>query len=257
MSRNQACSDWWEHFVAVAAVNGCFDWQAGAAQACCGAARSRENRTVSTGLQFVPGRLANPAGPAAPGVSPRAAPVRHLHRLFAVAALVTTTGCGPSNTAGEAPLAAAEWHEFQGTWTAAGDRHTIRLGSDRRASIANLNGTLLLAGTARPGLGFRAEAIVLNDSVSGMVGRAVWTDERGDQVYSELRGEGTATGNRIQSGPCSAVPAATRAQPAATSSPGASCSRPRTEACRANLSASRAGCGRHPPAAPVAGGQKP
>ena len=25
----------------------------------------------------------------------------------------------------------------------------------------------------------------------------VWTDERGDQVYSELRGEGTATGNRI------------------------------------------------------------
>ena len=197
MSRNQSCSDWWEHFVAVAAVNGCFDWQAGAAQACCGAARSGENRTVSTGLQFVPGRLANPAGPAAPGVSPRAAPVRHLHRLFAVAALVATTGCGPSNTAGEAPLAAAEWHEFQGTWTAAGDRHTIRLGSDRRASIANLNGTLLLAGSVRPGLGFRAEAIVLNDSVSGMVGRAVWTDERGDQVYSELRGEGTATGNRI------------------------------------------------------------
>ena len=25
-----------------------------------------------------------------------------------------------------------------------------------------------------------------------MVGRAVWTDERGDQVFSELRGEGTA-----------------------------------------------------------------
>ena len=43
----------------------------------------------------------------------------------------------------------------------------------------------------------RAEAIVLNDSTTGMVGRAVWTDERGDQVYSELRGEGTATGNKI------------------------------------------------------------
>jgi hypothetical protein len=38
---------------------------------------------------------------------------------------------------------------------------------------------------------------VLNDSATGMVGRAVWTDERGDQAYSELRGEGTATGNRI------------------------------------------------------------
>jgi hypothetical protein len=29
------------------------------------------------------------------------------------------------------------------------------------------------------------------------VGRSVWTDERGDQVFSELRGEGTATSNRI------------------------------------------------------------
>ena len=30
-----------------------------------------------------------------------------------------------------------------------------------------------------------------------MVGRSVWTDEHGDQIYSELRGEGSATGNRI------------------------------------------------------------
>jgi hypothetical protein len=73
----------------------------------------------------------------------------------------------------------------------------MRLGGDRRASIANLNGSLLLAGPARPAIGFRAEAIVLNDSVTGMVGRAVWTDERGDQAYSELKGEGTATGNKI------------------------------------------------------------
>ena len=65
----------------------------------------------------------------------------------------------------------------------------------RRSRICN--GSLLLAGPSRPGVGFRAEAIVLNDSATGMVGRAVWTDERGDQVYSELRGEGTATGNRI------------------------------------------------------------
>jgi hypothetical protein len=54
-----------------------------------------------------------------------------------------------------------------------------------------------LAGPSRPGVGFRAEAIVLNDSATGMVGRSVWTDERGDQVFSELRGEGTATGNHI------------------------------------------------------------
>ncbi len=90
-----------------------------------------------------------------------------------------------------------EWREFQGTWTAAGSRHRINLGSGRRASIANFEGTLLLSGDARPAVGFRAEAIVLNDSATGMVGRAVWTDERGDQAYSELKGQGTNTGNRI------------------------------------------------------------
>jgi hypothetical protein len=56
---------------------------------------------------------------------------------------------------------------------------------------------LLLAGTSRPSVGFLAEAVVLNDSATGMVGRAVWTDDRGDQVFSELRGESTATGNRV------------------------------------------------------------
>jgi hypothetical protein len=29
------------------------------------------------------------------------------------------------------------------------------------------------------------------------VGRGVWTDERGDQVFSDLKGEGTAAKNRI------------------------------------------------------------
>ena len=73
----------------------------------------------------------------------------------------------------------------------------IRLGAGRRASIADFDGSLLLAGPSRPALGFRAEAIVLNDSTTGMVGRSVWTDDRGDQVFSELRGDATATGSRI------------------------------------------------------------
>ena len=38
---------------------------------------------------------------------------------------------------------------------------------------------------------------MLNDSATGMVGRAVWTDDHGDQVYSELHGEGRRRGNRI------------------------------------------------------------
>ncbi len=115
----------------------------------------------------------------------------------ALAALLTLAACGPASRPSEALSSGDAWREFQGTWTAAGSRHTIRLGADRQASIANLNGSLLLAGPSRPGVGFRAEVVVLNDSATGMVGRSVWTDERGDQVFSELRGEGTATGNQI------------------------------------------------------------
>ena len=118
-------------------------------------------------------------------------------RILVVVALLAVAACGPSNTPTDAQPFAAEWREFDGTWTATGSRHAIRLGDDRRASFADFDGSLLLAGASRVGVGFRAEAIVLNDTATGMVGRAVWTDERGDQVYSELRGEGTATGNRI------------------------------------------------------------
>jgi len=126
--------------------------------------------------------------------SPRA---RHIAlRTVALAGLLALAACGPASPP-ESVRDGGGWREFQGTWTAAGSRHTIRLGSDRRSSVANLNGSLLLSGPARPGVGFRAQAIVLNDSATGMVGRSVWIDERGDQVYSELRGEGTATGSRI------------------------------------------------------------
>jgi hypothetical protein len=118
-------------------------------------------------------------------------------RIVAVAVLMAVSACGPASSPPDAPPSASEWHEFHGTWTATGSRHAIRLGGDRRASVADFNGSLLLAGASRPGVGFRAEAIVLNDSTTGMVGRSVWTDEHGDQVYSELRGEGTATGNRV------------------------------------------------------------
>ena len=118
-------------------------------------------------------------------------------RIVALAGLTAVAACGPSNPPSDGQSSAAEWHEFQGTWTATGSRHALHLGDDRRASIADFDGSLLLSGPSRPAVGFRAQAIVLNDSATGMAGRAVWTDDRGDQVYSELRGEGTATGNRI------------------------------------------------------------
>jgi len=127
----------------------------------------------------------------------RAASELSRFRVMALGVVLVVSSCGPAPRPSKPLPADAEWHEFQGTWTASGNRHTILLGSDRRASIGDFNGSLLLAGPSRPAVGFRAEAVVFNDSVTGMVGRAVWTDEHGDQVYSELRGEGTSTGNKI------------------------------------------------------------
>jgi hypothetical protein len=107
---------------------------------------------------------------------------------------------GMATGAAAQPIAsgpAQAWRTFQGTWTAVGKREVIPLGGGRQASIADFNGSLVLTGAARPEAGFRAQAIVFNDSGAGMVGRAVWTDARGDQVFSELRGQSAAAGNLI------------------------------------------------------------
>ena len=117
--------------------------------------------------------------------------------FVACVAALAATACRPAPQEPPAPVPAPEWREFTGTWTAAGTRQVIALGTDRKASVATFRGSVVLSGASRPNAGYRAEAVVLNDSGTGMVGRAVWTDERGDQAWSELRGEGTATGNRI------------------------------------------------------------
>jgi len=117
--------------------------------------------------------------------------------MAVVSALLALVACGPAPAPSASAPDAGEWREFRGTLNASGRRHLIPLGGDRRASLVDLSGTLLLSGPARPGVGFRMELIALNDSATGMTGRAVWTDEHGDEVYSALEGQGTATRNRI------------------------------------------------------------
>lgn len=109
--------------------------------------------------------------------------------------LVLVSACERAPQASKS--ADGEWLDFHGTWTAAGTRNTMRLRGDRRANISMFNGSLVLEGPSRPGVGFRSEAIVFSDTATGMIGRSVWTDEHGDQVYSELLGEGTAKDNKI------------------------------------------------------------
>jgi hypothetical protein len=117
--------------------------------------------------------------------------------LLLLAAFLLAAACGQPGGPVPETLRAGEWHAFEGTWTAAGTRRTLRLGPDERAAIFELTGSVLLTGAQRPAVGFRAQAIGFSDSRAGMQGRCVWTDERGDMVYSELRGEFVGTGNHI------------------------------------------------------------
>jgi hypothetical protein len=71
------------------------------------------------------------------------------------------------------------------------------MGPDRKVSIVNLSGSLLLVGERRLGEGFRIEVIGSTDGLKGATGWSVWTDTRGDQVFSELRGGPIGTGARL------------------------------------------------------------
>ena len=118
-------------------------------------------------------------------------------RWAALTLLLFAAGC--SQPAVPAPKISppGERHTFEGTWSASGTRQTLKLEADHRASIFDLTGSLLLTGDRGLGVGFRAKAIGFSDNLVGMQGRCVWTDERGDNVYSELKGEWVGTGNHI------------------------------------------------------------
>ena len=117
--------------------------------------------------------------------------------LFALLPLVAPA-CDQSNNPTTQSSTAGHWREFEGTWTAAGTRRTLNLGADQRAATFDLTGSLLLTGKDRPAVGFKAEAIGFSDTRSGMQGRCVWTDERGEMVFSELKGETVGSGNHIE-----------------------------------------------------------
>jgi hypothetical protein len=120
--------------------------------------------------------------------------------LALAALLLFTSACDESSGTGALSTQAdpaGEWREFEGTWTAAGTRRTMRMGPDRSAAVFELTGSLLLTGAERPAVGFQAQAIGFSDSRDGMQGRCVWTDERGDEVYSALKGEWVGSGNHI------------------------------------------------------------
>ena len=118
-------------------------------------------------------------------------------RWVTLAPLLFAVACSQPTVPVTRFLSPSEWHTFEGIWSASGTRQTLNLGTNHRASIFDLTGSLLLVGDRGLGVGFRAKVIGFSDNLGGMQGRCVWTDERGDKVYSELTGEAVGTGNRI------------------------------------------------------------
>lgn len=106
--------------------------------------------------------------------------------------------CGQPPPPAAAPATPGEARTFTGTWSFTGNRQLMQLGPGDQAAIFSVSGSLLLAGRERPSLGFRAEIIGFSDSQTGMVGRSVWIDQRGDKAFSELSGESALPGHSIK-----------------------------------------------------------
>jgi hypothetical protein len=120
-----------------------------------------------------------------------------VRRCVALGLLLLLAACNQSAVrTPEVPLSSG-WHTFEGIWAATGTRQTINLGKNHHAAIFDLTGSLFLVGDQGLGVGFQAKAIGFSDDVAGMQGRCVWTDERGDKIYSDLKGEWVGTGNHI------------------------------------------------------------
>lgn len=127
-----------------------------------------------------------------------------LPRLAAFTLLFCLAACGPSTpgpaaTPAPSPVVAApESRNFTGVGTLSGTRQTLDMGPGRRIEGFRLGGTLMLTGEQRLGLAFRSDFIGLSDSQTGLQARSVWTDERGEQVFSTLSSASTGAGNLIQ-----------------------------------------------------------
>ena len=98
-----------------------------------------------------------------------------------------------------APQAPAEsgWRTFEGSLSATGQRQAIPTESGQPAVTIQLSGPVSI--TAGEGLsrGFRAEVVGFDDGSGLTALRGVWTDARGDRIFTRLESGFVATGRRV------------------------------------------------------------
>ena len=132
--------------------------------------------------------------------------MNHVHKLpinlylscLAVIMVLLITGCDRQPSPPLQAIKPGETKHFTGTWSATGTRQIMQLEPGNEAIIFKISGSMLLAGKERLNKGFKAEAIGFYDARSGLHGRSVWTDQRGDKVFSELRADSGGAGSVIE-----------------------------------------------------------
>jgi hypothetical protein len=108
--------------------------------------------------------------------------------LLLLAAASSASGARPSGATDEA---------FSGAWSATGVRQTLPTDGGRLAVVVHVSGAVVLNGESSIGRGFQGEAIAFDDGAGMSAGRAVWTDARGDRIFSALTGDMLQTGRRV------------------------------------------------------------
>ena len=93
---------------------------------------------------------------------------------------------------------ADDWVAFEGRWSATGRRQALPTEGSQAAAIVRLSGAInLSAGTEVVGGGLLGEAIGYDDGSGTASGRSMWTDSRGDRVFSSFTADTIGTGRRV------------------------------------------------------------
>ena len=120
----------------------------------------------------------------------------HRAALVAGGLALALTGL-TSAVAAQAPAPSEAWRPFGGTWSASGQRRAVAIEGDGLAAVVAISGAVALTSGEGLSRGFSGEALGFDDGQGVSVGRAVWTDERGDRVFSQLRSESIAKGRLV------------------------------------------------------------
>jgi hypothetical protein len=122
--------------------------------------------------------------------------MRHGAALVAGSLVLALASLLPAAAGQEAPPADG-WLAFEGSWAISGQRQTVPAEGGATAAVFAASGAVALAKADGLSHGFRGEAVTFDDGLGVSLGRAVWTDEHGDRLFSRLKGEPLEAGKRI------------------------------------------------------------